>query len=447
LPAPKGETNLKKRENQLKAETFIGLRYLWNSRRTRFLSVITLICILGIAIGVAALIAVQSIMDGLQNKMRATVLGAKTHALVTTESGKLEDYVPKMAKLAANPEIAGVTPVISRDVIISVSDELNGLVINGIDPATVGNAMLFPQQIQKGSMNCIVDPDKCPEIIEKRRSLQEFSGKKGEIKPENLPGIAIGVELAKYYGIDLGDKVKVISPTGEMGIAGPKTQIKTFMVAAVFFSSLYEYDFNYAYITLENAQNFFSMGESIDHLGIKLKDMNRINEAEKAVKSYLGEGVVVKNWRDMNKPLFSALEMEKIVWFLIIGFIALVASFNIVSALIMLVMGKKEEIAILRTAGYSAKSVMKIFMLDGIIIGFFGTFLGAVAGTVICIILNDMPVKVAQDVYYIEKIPVDMSPSTFIAAIAGSLILTVIAAVYPGRKAAKLSPAEALRQD
>jgi len=431
----------------LKAETFIGLRYLWNSRRTRFLSVITLICILGIAIGVAALIAVQSIMDGLQNKMRATVLGAKTHALVTTESGKLEDYVPKMAKLAANPEIAGVTPVISRDVIISVSDELNGLVINGIDPATVGNAMLFPQQIQKGSMNCIVDPDKCPEIIEKRRSLQEFSGKKGEIKPENLPGIAIGVELAKYYGIDLGDKVKVISPTGEMGIAGPKTQIKTFMVAAVFFSSLYEYDFNYAYITLENAQNFFSMGESIDHLGIKLKDMNRINEAEKAVKSYLGEGVVVKNWRDMNKPLFSALEMEKIVWFLIIGFIALVASFNIVSALIMLVMGKKEEIAILRTAGYSAKSVMKIFMLDGIIIGFFGTFLGAVAGTVICIILNDMPVKVAQDVYYIEKIPVDMSPSTFIAAIAGSLILTVIAAVYPGRKAAKLSPAEALRQD
>ena len=444
---PKGGRNLKKRERRLKAETFIGLRYLWNSRRTRFLSVITLICILGIAIGVAALIAVQSIMDGLQNKMRATVLGAKTHALVTTESGKLEDYGPKMAKLAENPEIAGVTPVISRDVIISVSDELNGLVINGIDPATVGNAMLFPQQIQKGSMSCLINPDKCPEIIEKRKSVREFTGKKGEIEPENLPGIAIGVELAKYYGIGMGDKVKIISPTGEMGIAGPKTQIKTFMVAAVFFSSLYEYDFNYAYITLENAQNFFSMGKNIDHLGIKLKDMKRVDEAEKSISADLGEGTVVKNWRDMNRPLFSALEMEKIVWFLIIGFIALVASFNIVSALIMLVMGKKEEIAILRAAGYSAKSVMKIFMLDGIIIGFFGTFLGGIAGTVICIILSDMPVKVAQDVYYIEKIPVDMSPVTFIAAIAASLILTVIAAVYPGRKAAKLSPAEALRQD
>ena len=431
----------------MKAETFIGLRYLWNSRRTRFLSVITLICVLGIAIGVAALIAVQSIMDGLQNKMRATVLGAKTHALVTTESGKLEDYAPKMAKLASNPEIAGVTPVISRDVIISVSDELNGLVINGIDSETVGNAMLFPQQIQKGSVSCIVDPDKCPEIIEKRKSVREFTGKKGEIEPEDLPGIAIGVELAKYYGVGIGDKVKIISPTGEMGIAGPKTQIKTFMVAAVFFSSLYEYDFNYAYITLENAQNFFSMGKNIDHLGIKLKDMKRIDEAEKAIKTDLGEEIVVKNWRDMNRPLFSALEMEKIVWFLIIGFIALVASFNIVSALIMLVMGKKEEIAILRAAGYSARSVMKIFMLDGIIIGFFGTLLGGIAGTVICIILSDMPVKVAQDVYYIEKIPVDMSPLTFIVAIFGSLILTVIAAVYPGRKAAKLSPAEALRQD
>ena len=438
---------LKKRERRLKAETFIGLRYLWNSRRTRFLSVITLICVLGIAIGVSALIAVQSIMDGLQNKMRATVLGAKTHALVTTESGKLEDYAPKMAKLSENPEIAGVTPVISRDVIISVSDELNGLVINGIDPSTVGNAMLFPQQITKGSMSCLINPDKCPEIIEKRRSVQEFTGKKGEIEPENFPGIAIGAELAKYYGIDLGDKVKIISPTGEMGIAGPKTQIKTFQVAAVFFSSLYEYDFNYAYITLDAAQNFFTAGGSVDHLGIKLKDMKRIDEAEKAIKTDLGEEIVVKNWRDMNRPLFSALEMEKIVWFLIIGFIALVASFNIVSALIMLVMGKKEEIAILRAAGYSAKSVMKIFMLDGIIIGFFGTLLGGILGTLICIILSDMPVKVAQDVYYIEKIPVDMSPFTFIAAIAGSLILTVIAAVYPGRKAAKLSPAEALRQD
>lgn len=445
---PKETPELKTGEKKLKAETFIGLRYLWNSRRTRFLSVITLICILGIAIGVAALIAVQSIMDGLQNKMRATVLGAKTHALVTTESGKLEDYVTKMEKLSGNTEIAGITPVISRDVIISVSDELNGIVINGIDPETVGNAMLFPQQITKGSMLCLAKPAECPEIIEKKKSFQDFTGQKpSEIKPANFPGIAIGVELARYYGISIGDKVKIISPTGETGIAGPKTQIKTFQVAAIFFSSLYEYDFNYAYITLDTAQKFFSMGDSIDHLGIKLKDMKRIDEAEKAIIADLGGEIVVKNWRDMNKPLFSALEMEKIVWFLIIGFIALVASFNIVSALIMLVMGKKEEIAILRAAGYPARSVMKIFMLDGIIIGFFGTFAGAVAGTAICLVLKDMPLKVAQDVYYIEKIPVDMSPLTFLVAISGSLILTVLAAVYPGRKAAKLSPAEALRQD
>ena len=182
----------------MKAESFIGLRYLWNSRRTRFLSVITLICILGIAIGVAALITVQSIMDGLQNKMRATVLGAKTHALVTTESGRLDDYAAKMEKLASDPEIAGVTPVISRDVIISVSDELNGIVINGIDPVTVGNAMLFPQQITKGSMLCLATPDKCPEIIEKKKAFQEFTLQKpSEIKPENFPGIAVGTELAK----------------------------------------------------------------------------------------------------------------------------------------------------------------------------------------------------------------------------------------------------------
>ena len=193
----------------MKAESFIGLRYLWNSRRTRFLSVITLICVLGIAIGVAALITVQSIMDGLQNKMRATVLGAKTHALVTTESGKFDDYAQKMEKLSANSEIAGITPFISRDVIISVSDELNGIVINGIDPATVGNAMLFPDQITKGSMLCLVSPDKCPEIIEKNSSFQEFTDQKpSKIQSGNFPGIAVGVELAKYYGIDIGDKAE-----------------------------------------------------------------------------------------------------------------------------------------------------------------------------------------------------------------------------------------------
>ena len=432
----------------MKIEAFIGLRYLWNSRRTRFLSAITLICILGIAIGVAVLISVQSIMDGLQNKMRATVLGAKTHLLVTSENGELPDYRQKMKKLADNPVFAGVTPMITRDVIVSVSDELTGVVINGIDPSSASTAILFPSQIVQGSMNCLVSPDDCPEIAEKRSSFQKFTtGKPSEAEIENFPGIAIGTELAKYYALSIGDKIKIISPTGEISARGPVTQIKTFQVAAIFFSSLYEYDFNYAYTTLEVAQNFFSLQDKVDYLGVKLKEMNKIKEAEEAVFAELGKSVTIKNWKEMNKPLFSALEMEKAVWFLIIGLIALVASFNIVSALIMLVMGKKEEIAILRAAGYSAKSVMKIFMLDGIIIGFFGTFLGAVAGTVICIILNDMPVKVAQDVYYIEKIPVDMSPSTFIAAIAGSLILTVIAAVYPGRKAAKLSPAEALRQD
>ncbi|HNZ53093.1 MAG TPA: ABC transporter permease [bacterium] len=435
----------------MKTESFIGLRYLWNTRRTRFLSVITVICVLGISIGVAALICVQSIMDGLQNQMKKTILGAKAHISVEHIEGEFRDYENIRTEILKHEEISGVTPIISRDVIFSSNDEMIGAVLNGIDPATAETALLLPSQIISGSLECLEEPSTCSAIIEKRmkdpskilkRDLENESGK------TRYPGIAIGSELAKFYGIDIGDVMKVISPVGGgMGPAGPVPLIRSFQVAAVFYSGLYEYDLNYGYITLKNAADFFSTEDKVDFLGVKLKDVYGVDKPQELIKNVAGDKYTVKNWRDMNRQLFGALKMEKLIWFLILGFIVLVAAFNIVSALVMLVMGKKEEIAILRAVGFTAASVMKIFMLDGVVIGFLGTVLGTAAGYAICVFLDGLTLSVAQDVYYIDRIPVDMSVLTFVYSSAGSMVLSVIATIYPGRKAASMSPSEALRHD
>ncbi|MBO4441223.1 ABC transporter permease [bacterium] len=435
----------------MKAELFIGLRYLWNTRRTRFLSVITLISVLGIAIGVAAIISVQSIMDGLQNKMKAAVLGAKTHIRIEHEAGTVSDYENAIAKISDNTEFYGVTPIISRDVIVSFGSELTGAVVNGIDIASAGSALKLPEQITKGSLKCVENPADCPEIVEKREALDNFLRKPGagEKRYGDMPGIAIGSEMAKYYALDIGDKIKIISPTGgklnSLGL--PTPLVKTFIVSAVFFTTYYEYDFSYAYITLDAAKEFFSTGGAVDHIGVRLKDVYAIEPAENFIRSKLGDGFKTKNWRDMNKPLFSALEMEKVLWFLILGFIALVASFNVISALVMLVIGKKSEIAVLRAMGFTSRSVMKIFMFDGLTIGMIGTTLGTILGVAASCLLNGLPLGDAQDVYYIETLPVDLAPSTLVIAIAGSLLLSLAATIYPGLRAANLKPVDALRHE
>jgi lipoprotein-releasing system permease protein len=423
----------------VKTESFIGLRYLWNTRRTRFLSVITVICILGIAIGVTALISVQSIMDGLQNQMKKTILGAKTHISIEHSDGGFNDFSDISKLLLSNENIVGVTPLISRDVIFSSNDEMLGAVLNGIDPETAGSVLLLPSQITKGSMECLKSAQACPKTKDKNDNDQDTS---------QFPGIAIGAELAKYYSIGIGDIIKVISPVGGgMGPTGPVPLIRSFRIGAIFYSGLYEYDLNYGYITLKDSIDFFSTKGKIDSIGVKLADMYALNETQSQIKEFLPMGFIIKNWRDMNKKLFGALKMEKVIWFLILGFIILVAAFNIVSALVMMVMGKKIEIAILRAVGFTSRSVMKIFMLDGIIIGSVGTVIGLVLGFVICTFLDGLVLGVAKDVYYIETIPVDMSIFTFIYSAAGSLTLSLLATIYPGRKAAMMSPSEALRHD
>jgi lipoprotein-releasing system permease protein len=434
----------------LKLELYIGLRYLWNTRRTRFLSVITAISIVGVSIGVAALISVQSVMDGLQNHMKKTILGAKAHMVVENEEGVLPDYRQLIPGLKNIEGVAGATPVITRDVIISVKNDMTGGIVNGIDPSTAGEVLLIPSQIEKGSLECVKSPHICPEIISRIANSPASLIKEdldGETRMK-MSGVAIGAEMAKYFHLNIGDTIKIISPTGGgMGPSGPLPLSRSFQVAAIFFSGLYEYDFNFVYISLDAAKDFFSTGDGVDSIGIKLSKMYEINSVEKEMSAFLGEGYRINNWRDMNRPLFEALKMEKLVWFMILGFIVVIAAFNIISALLMMVMGKKIEIAILRAMGFTSGAIMRIFMLDGIVIGLAGTVIGMIAGYAGCVIIDGMNIGAAKEVFYMDSIPVDMSMWTFAVAGIGSVIITLAAAVYPGRKAALLNPAEALRHE
>lgn len=432
----------------MKFETYIGLRYLWNSRRTRFFSMITIISVLGITIGVAALITVQSVIDGFQGQMKKSILGSKAHAKISVAEGKMTDYEAAASKVRNINGVTGVSPIVSNEIMVSANQEMLGGYANGIDIKTIGSASLLPSQIEKGRIECLGDISLCKDLFVKKHDnpaldfYEDFAAKEqGEFKP-----VLIGKEMAKYLSVRLGDVITVISPIGGgIGPAGPVPLSRSFKIAGLFYTGMYEYDFNYIYMNLPDAQDFFSMKGAVSFLNIKVKDIYDIDAVSTAITSSIGSGYNIQTWKEMNKSIFGALKMEKTVMFLILGFIILVASFNIVAALIMMVMGKTREISILKALGASNRSIMKIFMLCGLIIGASGAFLGMILGAILCNWLNGMTFTAAQDVYYMTSLPVDMSLTVFMIVGVSSLAVSLIATVYPSLFASRIRPAEGLR--
>lgn len=436
----------------MRFEFFVGLRYLWNTRRTRFLSLITLISVLGITIGVAALVTVQSIMDGLQNQMKRSILGSKAHALVSTAEGTISDWAPLAEKLRSVPGVTGVTPMVTTEVIIAANEDVLGGIASGVDVATVGSVILLPEQMasEKSDIRCLAGFVNCPDLL-KRRTVDPRTAFEEDLAPDrnrNLPPIAIGKEMARFFSLRPGDIMTVISPTGGgMGPTGPLPLSKNFRVAGIFFTGMYEYDLNYVYMNLADAQNFFSMKGAVTALALKVGDIYDIDHIAGGIRETAGGAYTVKTWKEMNKNIFNALKMEKIVMFLILGFIVLVASFNIVATLLMMVLGKTREIAILKAMGASNRSVMLLFVFDGFVLGLVGTILGLALGFGACVWLDGLELPFAQDVYYLTTLPVEMSAGLFALVAVAALLISFAATLYPSRYAARVRPAEGLRYE
>lgn len=411
-------------------ELFIGLRYLKAKRKQTFVSLITLISIAGVMVGVTALIVVIAVMNGFKEDLRDKILGVTSHVVISRFDGNISKYQEVRAKVGEVSGVNAATPFIYTQVMISSRKAISGAVLRGIEPKTASKVINLPKNLRAGS-------------------LEELEA---ENKPEGMrstPGIILGNELARNIGALRGDPVTVISPLGRLTPLGRVPRSQTFRVAGIFDSGMYEYDSTIAYVSLWAAQRFLGIGDRVTGIEVRVDDIYAADRVARAIgKALDGYPYWSRDWMRMNKNLFSALKLEKIVMFIILTLIILVAAFNIVGTLIMVVIEKTRDIAILKSMGATRRSIMKIFMIEGAVIGLVGTLLGLLGGYTLCTLLATYKfIELPSDVYYISTLPVRMNPLDVALIAVAAIVITLAASVYPAWQASRFDPAEAIRYE
>jgi lipoprotein-releasing system permease protein len=418
----------------MRYEWFIGLRYLKAKRKQTFISVITFISVAGVTLGVMALIVVLAVMSGFEKTLKEKILGTQAHLVLLKAGQEGMDHYEEVAKRVEGVKgVVSASPFIFNQVMLSSESNVSGVVLKGIDPDRVGKVTELAHNMKVGR-------------------LQDLK-KVGE---GDLPGIILGVELAKHLSVSVNDPIQVISPLGTMTPMGMMPKMRRFRVVGIFNSGMYEYDNTMAYISLESAQKFFSMGSHVTGIEIKTGDIYKVKMIGKEIRQKMGFPFWTKDWMEMNRNLFSALRLEKIAMFIILVLIVLVAGFNIVSMLIMVVMEKNKDIAILKSMGAPPNGILKIFVVEGLVIGVVGTFLGTILGLgaafnlekITEFVENLFGFKVlASDVYYIDKLPSQVNLLDVGLIIITAILISLLATLYPSWRASKLDPAEALRYE
>jgi lipoprotein-releasing system permease protein len=384
-----------------------------------------LISIVGIAIGVTALIVVLSVMDGMHEDLRNKILGTNSHIILLNSLGDIRKYKEVEEKIKNVSGIITTSPFIFNHAMLNSGRGVSGVVVRGIFPDSESKVTDLKTHLIEGDLS----------------SLMTSSEDKSE-------GIVIGKDLAEILGLFLGDNVDIISPFGRVTPAGTVPKVKTFKVTGIFKTGMYEYDSSLALISIPVAQSFFSMGDAVTGIEIKVKDIYATPEIAAEIDKIVGPPYWTKDWIEMNRNLFSALKLEKFAMFIILTLIILVAAFNIISTLIMMVMEKGRDIAILKSMGASRGGIMKIFMMEGIIIGVIGTLLGCMGGYVLCQLLDTYEfIKLPPDIYQVSTLPVKMSPMDFLTVSFFSILISFLATLYPSWNAGRLDPVEALRYE
>ncbi len=411
-------------------EFLIGLRYTRAKRRNHFISFISLISLLGMTLGMTALITVMSVMNGFHKEVRARILGVASHAQISSYQGSLYDW-EKIGEVATrNPQVAAAAPYIDAQGMLSHADMVRGVMVRGILPEDENKVADFGNKMVVGSLD--------------------------QLAPGEF-GIVIGQELARNLNAFLGDKIVLISPQGQITPAGILPRLKQFTVTGIFDVGHFEYDSGLALIHLADAQKLYRMAPNqVSGVRLKLHDMFEAPRVIQELAGVLSGDLYFTDWTQQHANYFRAIQIEKRMLSLILALIIAVAAFNIVSTLVMAVTDKQSDIAILRTLGASSVSIMKIFIIQGALIGTLGTLLGLLGGVllaynvgeVIAFIEHVLNIQfLSQDVYYISKIPSDPQLPDIVTVAAASLILTLLATLYPSYRASKINPAEALRYE
>jgi lipoprotein-releasing system permease protein len=405
-------------------ETFFSIRYLKAKRKQGFISIITGISILGIMIGVMALIVVLAVMNGFREDLMKKILGVKSHLLIMSYKGGIKDTEAVMEKALEVDGVLSATPFIYSQVMIKNAGNISGAILRGLDLATAGKVINIDSMIKEGSLNIL---------------------KRSKADPQ---GIIIGSELSKQIGALPGDTIALVSPIGKLTPLGRVANEAKFKVKALFESGMYEYDSSLVYLSLTDAQDFLSLGDEATGIELRVNDINKSDKIGKIIQDELGYPYWTQDWKMMNKSLISALKLEKVTMFIILTMIILVGALNIISSLVMMVMEKTRDIAILRTMGASSKSIMSIFIFQGLFVGIVGTLLGLMSGSFLCYLLARYKfIKLPPDIYYITTLPVRIEWVDIVSIVLAAIIISFIATIYPSWQASKLNPVEALRYE
>ncbi len=410
-------------------ELLIGLRYTRAKRRNHFISFISLISMLGIALGVAALIIVLSVMNGFQKEIRARILGVTPHIQISTENGVMPDWQAILNLVSHYPKVSAAAPFVNGQGMLSMNDNVQGVMVRGILPDAENRLIGLSDKMKAGSLQAL--------------------------RPDEF-GIVLGSDLARALGAHLNDKVLLITPQGQITPAGMMPRLKQFRVVGIFEIGMAPYDNALALIHLNDAQKLFRMGTAVSGISAQLNNLDLAPQVASEFEEVLPKNVYATDWTRQNANYFSVVAMEKKMMFIILSLIVLVAAFNIVSTLVMVVTDKQADIAILRTLGASPGSIMKIFMVQGVLIGLIGMLLGVTAGMLISLNISTVVPFIehlfgvhflSKEFYYINELPSDPQHSDVLMVASFSFLISLLATLYPSWRASKTQPAEALRYE
>ncbi len=461
---------------------FVGARHV-RATKSGFLTVISVLSMSGVAVSSCALCSVTSIMGGFGADLKRKILNNNAHIIVdVTRPGGFEKWEDKLEVIrgAIGPLGGKATPVVGGDAMGSSASNTAGVLVRGIDAKTIGDVIDLEKNIEVGQFEYLTTPEKLTELPPEEvigrgpggepyfkgpdlkgssdldPDLKQFFRKNVKV----LPGVIIGKELAKSLHVLVGDEVSLLSPMGELGPTGVIPRTRRFRVAAIFYSGMYEYDASHAYMLMEHAQKLFSMKDDeahvdkITNIDIRVPDAEKVKELRPTVDRVIakmapdgGKGAELRarDWMEMNKNLFSALKLEKLATFIILSIAIAVASFCIVCTLLLMVTEKGKEIAILKALGATNGAIMRTFMLEGIVLGGIGTVFGVGTALATCTGLAWFGVRLDPDVYYIDRLPVNVNPSDYALVAIAALVICTLATIYPAKTAAELSPLEGLR--